>query len=802
MATHKDKFLKKNYKKLNQKYEEYSNSYQKKIDQLKNEISYNFSNSISKPYTNLPNISKEGSLLDINKESTKGKSKVLKKFQKNLDSYSYILNSKHKDKAIRGKIYKQTHHSVSPKKMAKQFRDAQGMANSFCLENTSQPNSKLSSNSLRKPRKHEKFDDLDNLDNEDINFPKSIENIIKEHDDDNTPMRTHYKKPYYNTNRPLKGSNPKISSGSQGKSRVNSRHYSAYKNMQNKVPDDPLRMTNIDLNTSQRNFAIRVNSTKKSNSLRKSPIKKSKLEKADSNDFITDEQSSSPHHSFCVKSVGNKSFYINNEESNLKLIKMEPEKLDSDLTLPSINKTQIENTDSLVKLPSESIPDKAVSKNMKLETNLSMIKKNLATNLDNKISNNDVSGFSKSRKKSLTKFRSGRKSHSHHRGSPTKIRKLKNPGYKNSQIRLKDYLKDGSHKDLLNLTSMNSQNTDSKNLNEEKKGYKGSIYKYEDFEQVSTITRGSFGIIELVRHIKTQKPFVFKRIPQSSVKKDKQIQHLQSEKKICLNTEIKKDFIIQCYDSFEDAENLYFVMEFIPGGDLHDMIKKAAFASLEKVKFYFSEVVLAIEELHRHNIVHRDLKLDNIMIGADGHVKLVDFGFAKHLRSQSSKAKTKCGTPDYLPPEVIRGIGSDLRSDIWSLGVLLCEMIGGFTPFRASDPQNLYDNVLNLNITWPRNIDKISKDLISKILVCEPEMRITIPDMKEHIFFKNIDWESLEEKKVSPPLVPDLEDEFSLEYFKDDKKMEMYNNPLYEFDQKAGINPSPVPDFDQYFNDF
>lgn len=171
---------------------------------------------------------------------------------------------------------------------------------------------------------------------------------------------------------------------------------------------------------------------------------------------------------------------------------------------------------------------------------------------------------------------------------------LENPAYKNSQIRLKNYLKDGSGNDLLNLTSMNNQNTDSKNQNEEKKGHKKSLYKYEDFEQVSTITRGSFGIIELVKHIKTQKPFVFKRIPQSSVKKDKQIQHLQSEKKICLNTEIKKDFIIQWYDSFEDAENLYFVMEFIPGGDLHDMIKKAAFASLEKVKFYFSEVVLAI----------------------------------------------------------------------------------------------------------------------------------------------------------------------------------------------------------------
>mmetsp|Transcript_11724 Transcript_11724/g.10357 ORF Transcript_11724/g.10357 Transcript_11724/m.10357 type:complete len:259 (+) Transcript_11724:174-950(+) len=228
-------------------------------------------------------------------------------------------------------------------------------------------------------------------------------------------------------------------------------------------------------------------------------------------------------------------------------------------------------------------------------------------------------------------------------------------------------------------------------------------------------------------------------------------------------------------------------MEFIPGGDLHDMTKKAAFASLERVKFYFSEIILAIEELHSHNIIYRDLKLDNLMIGSDGHIKLVDFGFAKILNK--NKAKTHCGTIDYLSPELIRGVGSDLRSDIWSLGVLLCEMIGGFTPFRSPDPNTLYDNILNCKINWPRNIDKISKDLILNILVVEPEMRYGLEEIKQHMFFVDTDWEMLKDKKIDPPFTPELDDKFSLEYFKNDNKMEMYHNPLFEFDKKAGIEP-------------
>lgn len=156
-------------------------------------------------------------------------------------------------------------------------------------------------------------------------------------------------------------------------------------------------------------------------------------------------------------------------------------------------------------------------------------------------------------------------------------------------MKLKNNVKEGLRNNFNIIGSVNSLKG-----NEESKQTQKNIYNLEDFEHKETITRGSFGIIELVKHIKTQNPFVLKRISKESITKEKQVEHLHSEKKICLSNQINRDFITKCYDTFQNDKNLYFVMEYIPGGDLHDMIKKAAFASLEKVKFYFSEVILAI----------------------------------------------------------------------------------------------------------------------------------------------------------------------------------------------------------------
>lgn len=120
-----------------------------------------------------------------------------------------------------------------------------------------------------------------------------------------------------------------------------------------------------------------------------------------------------------------------------------------------------------------------------------------------------------------------------------------------------------------------------------------------DFEAVDTITRGAFGIIELVRHIKSHKPYVLKKISKNSITKDKQVEHLNNEKSVCRDTKINKEFIVTCYDTFQDDDNLYFVMEFVPGGDLHSLVKQGGLTSLQKVKFYFAEVLLAIGKFMR-----------------------------------------------------------------------------------------------------------------------------------------------------------------------------------------------------------
>ena len=155
-------------------------------------------------------------------------------------------------------------------------------------------------------------------------------------------------------------------------------------------------------------------------------------------------------------------------------------------------------------------------------------------------------------------------------------------------------------------------------------------------------------------------------------------------------------------------------------------------------------------------------------------------------KGEFKKTKTHWGTPEYLAPEIILNTGCDLNVDIWSLGILLWELIGGFTPFHSPDSKILYDNIINVNINWPKNADKVCKNLISKMLVFEANMRISISDIKRHQFFKDINWKDAEQKKLYPPFIPELEDQFSLKNFAGDNKIELYNNPMYEFEKQIG----------------
>lgn len=170
---------------------------------------------------------------------------------------------------------------------------------------------------------------------------------------------------------------------------------------------------------------------------------------------------------------------------------------------------------------------------------------------------------------------------------------------------------------------------------------------------------------------------------------------------------------------------------------------------------YISMIICAISTLHSNQIIYRDLKLENIMLDKTGLIKLIDFGLSREL-SIGDWAKTRCGTLGYTAPEVILKLGHDHRVDIWGIGVLLCEMLGGFSPFYNDDPQRVYDDTIHCWIKWPTGLNSVAKNLISQILVIDASMRPSLSEIQEHLFFDTINWTNYFKGKVEPPFQPDF----------------------------------------------
>ena len=180
------------------------------------------------------------------------------------------------------------------------------------------------------------------------------------------------------------------------------------------------------------------------------------------------------------------------------------------------------------------------------------------------------------------------------------------------------------------------------------------------------------------------------------------------------------------------------------------------------------------------------------MIDAQGHIRLIDFGFAKKI-GHEGRTHTMCGTPAYLAPEVLNKTGHSFGVDIWAFGVILCEFIGGFTPFQDEEESEMFRKIISAEITWPRNIDKIQKDLISKILVPDPQMRISLSGIKTHPFFTDVIWHDVRAKKLDPPFVPG--EDYS-KYFPLSKAVEEKN----PFDQKDDLEKTRLGHFFPFAN--
>ena len=190
--------------------------------------------------------------------------------------------------------------------------------------------------------------------------------------------------------------------------------------------------------------------------------------------------------------------------------------------------------------------------------------------------------------------------------------------------------------------------------------------------------------------------------------------------------------------------------------------------------FYLAEILVAVKHLHDHNIIYRDLKPENILLDRQGHVKLIDFGFSKQMKNlREERARTNCGTPAYAAPEVLMGTSYSYKADVWSFGILICELLGGFTPFgpKAIEigalseapmsrglsvmPANLIVEMANSGrIILPKNLTPLTRDLVRRILVADAEVRLEIRDIMQHRFFAGINWEVVERRGMAPPYVP------------------------------------------------
>ena len=258
--------------------------------------------------------------------------------------------------------------------------------------------------------------------------------------------------------------------------------------------------------------------------------------------------------------------------------------------------------------------------------------------------------------------------------------------------------------------------------------------KISDFEKEKEIGKGGFGLVWKVIHKETQRVYCIKVIQKSGIIEQKLVEQMNREIEIMYI--LNHPHCLRLKNHFEDDTNFYLVMPLAAKGQLYRVLRKFRKFDERTAAQILRETISALQYLHHFNppIIHRDIKPENLLLNDGGRVLLADFGWSNF--SDGGVRKTFCGTPEYIAPEMLLKKGHDTRVDIWSVGVLMFELLSGYSPFVAKNNQDLYQNIRRLKIQWPKDMPPLAKNLIGKILKLNPMERPSLEEILEHQWFK------------------------------------------------------------------
>ncbi|KAM0265146.1 hypothetical protein ACHAQJ_000299 [Trichoderma viride] len=289
----------------------------------------------------------------------------------------------------------------------------------------------------------------------------------------------------------------------------------------------------------------------------------------------------------------------------------------------------------------------------------------------------------------------------------------------------------------------------------------GARIGLDHFNFLAVLGKGNFGKVMLAETKRSRRLFAIKVLKKEFIIENDEVESIKSEKRVLLiaNRE-RHPFLINLHACFQTETRVYFVMEYVSGGDLMLHIQRGQFGT-KRAQFYAAEVCLALKYFHENGVIYRDLKLDNIMLTPDGHIKVADYGLCKEDMWYGSTTSTFCGTPEFMAPEILLDKKYGRAVDWWAFGVLIYQMLLQQSPFRGEDEDEIYDAILADEPLYPIHMPRDSVSILQKLLTREPDQRLgsgptDAAEVMTQPFFRNINWDDIYHKRVQPPFIPQI----------------------------------------------